>query len=100
MIIYRGVNIYPGQLMDVIGQFPELAGEYQVELTRDERALDHMTLTVERGQEQTSDNDAALAAALEQRLHKAIMARINVKVADYASLPRTFSKSKRVVDKR
>ena len=100
MIIYRGVNIYPGQLMEVIGRFAELAGEYQVELTRDERALDHMTLTVERGQDQTSGNDAALAAALEQSLHKAIMARINVKVADYATLPRTFSKSKRVVDKR
>ncbi|MBQ9406368.1 MAG: phenylacetate--CoA ligase [Desulfovibrio sp.] len=100
MIIYRGVNIYPGQIMEVIGTFVELGGEYQVELTRDERAIDHMTLTVERAQEQTAGNDAALAAAVAQRLHKAIMARIDVYVTEYASLPRTFSKSKRVVDKR
>ena len=100
MIIYRGVNIYPGQLMEVIGQFAELGGEYQVELTRDERSLDHLALTVERGQGQTAGNDAALAHELETRLHKAIMARVSVNVADYASLPRTFSKSKRVVDKR
>lgn len=100
MIIYRGVNIYPGQLMEVIGQFAELGGEYQVELTRDERSLDHLALTVERGQGQTAGNDAALAHELETRLHKAIMARVSVSVADYASLPRTFSKSKRVVDKR
>lgn len=100
MIIYRGVNIYPGQLADVIGEFAELAGEYQVALTRDDHALDHMTLTVERKQDQSADNDAALAAALEHRLHKAILARIAVRVADYASLPRTFSKSKRVVDTR
>jgi len=100
MIIYRGVNIYPGQLMEVIGQFAELGGEYQVELTRDDRSLDHLALTVERGQGQTAGNDAALAHELETRLHKAIMARVSVSVADYASLPRTFSKSKRVVDKR
>ena len=100
MIIYRGVNIYPGQLMEVIGQFAELGGEYQVELTRDDRSLDHLALTVERGQGQTAGNDAALAHELETRLHKAIMARVSVNVADYASLPRTFSKSKRVVDKR
>ena len=100
MIIYRGVNIYPGQLMEVIGQFAELGGEYQVELTRDERSLDHLALTVERGQEQTAGNDDALARELENRLHKAIMARVEVSVADYASLPRTFSKSKRVIDKR
>jgi len=100
MIIYRGVNIYPGQIMEVIGQFAELGGEYQVELTRDERALDHLALTVERGQNHAAGNDEALARELEHRLHKAIMARVSVSVAEYASLPRTFSKSKRVVDKR
>ena len=100
MLIYRGVNIYPGQLVEVIGQFAELGGEYQVELTRDERALDHLALTVERGQGQTAGNDESLARELENRLHKAIMARVSVNVADYASLPRTFSKSKRVIDKR
>ncbi len=100
MIIYRGVNIYPGQIMDVIGAFPELGGEYHVELTRDDRSLDHMTLTVERAQGTTSGGDAQLVAALEQRLHKSLLARVAVKLADHASLPRTFSKSKRVTDLR
>ena len=100
MLIYRGVNIYPGQIMEVIGQFADLGGEYQVELTRDDRALDHLALTVERAQGQTAGNDESLAHELENRLHKAIMARVSVNVTDYASLPRTFSKSKRVIDKR
>ena len=100
MIIYRGVNIYPGQIMDVIGAFPELGGEYHVELTRDDRSLDHMTLTVERAQGATSGGDAQLVPALEQRLHKSLLARVAVKLADHASLPRTFSKSKRVTDLR
>lgn len=100
MLIYRGVNIYPGQYMAVIGKFSELGGEYQVELTRDERGLDHLALTVERSQGAHNGNDAALAQALEHRLHKAILARMQVTVVDYATLPRTFSKSRRVVDKR
>ena len=100
MIIFRGVNIYPGQIMDVIGAFPELGGEYQVELRRDERAIDHMTLTVERAQGVSADGDAALAETVGRRLHKAILARVDVRVTDAGSLPRTFSKSKRVVDLR
>ncbi|WP_291438423.1 phenylacetate--CoA ligase [Desulfovibrio sp.] len=100
MLIYRGVNIYPGQFMAVIGEFAELGGEYQVELSRDERGLDHLALTVERAQNACGGNDPALASALEKRLHKAIMARMDVSIVDYAALPRTFSKSRRVVDKR
>ncbi|GAB1255277.1 phenylacetate--CoA ligase family protein [Desulfovibrio falkowii] len=100
MLIYRGVNIYPGQFMAVIGEFAELGGEYQVDLSRDERGLDHLALTVERAQNACGGNDSALASALEKRLHKAIMARMDVSIVDYAALPRTFSKSRRVVDRR
>lgn len=100
MIIYRGVNIYPGQIVAVIGEFPELGGEYQIELERDERGMDHLTLTVERGDQIAGCEDAGLAETLAERLRTRILARMDVKIADYASLPRTFSKSKRVLDKR
>lgn len=98
MLVFRGVNIYPGQISDVIGKFPELGGEYQVELTRDSRGQDHMLLSVEMaGQECGAES---LAAKLEDSLRKAIMARIAVKTVPYGTLPRTFSKSRRVVDSR
>ena len=100
MIIFRGVNIYPGQIMDVIGQFPELGGEYQVELTRDENSLDHMRLKVERHESAHALHDANLANAVAQRMHKALMARVDVSVCDPGVLPRTFGKSKRVTDNR
>ena len=100
MIIYRGVNIYPGQIMEVIGEFPELGGEYQAELTRDERGIDSLSLTVERAGGVASGGDAVLAEKIAQRLRASILARMEVRIADYASLPRTFSKSKRVLDKR
>lgn len=100
MIIFRGVNIYPGQLMEVIGGFAELGGEYQVELSRDEQALDHMRLTVERREGESSGGDAALAAAVATRLRKSLLARVDVAIADAGALPRTFGKSKRVNDLR
>ncbi len=100
MLIFRGVNIYPGQIMGVIGTFPELGGEYQVELTRDAKALDHMLVRVERAENLGSGSDAALCESLSKKLHKALMARVEVNIVDNASLPRTFGKSKRVLDTR
>ncbi|MBR4741300.1 MAG: phenylacetate--CoA ligase family protein, partial [Desulfovibrio sp.] len=97
MIIYRGVNIYPGQISDCIGQFKELGGEYMVELSRSQ-GVDHFLLTVERAK--NSENDEHIAQALAKTLHESILARIDVQLTDYATLPRTFSKSKRVIDKR
>lgn len=100
MLIFRGVNIYPGQLMDVIGKFPELGGEYQILLTRDSEAKDHMLLNVERAENVTNDGDKPLAQALEEALKTALFAHVDVAIVDHGSLPRTFSKSKRIIDHR
>lgn len=100
MIVFRGVNIYPGQIMEVVAAFPELGGEYQLEMSRDSRGIDHLCLIAERGQNIGAGGDEALAAALAEKLRAAIFARIDAKIADYGSLPRTFGKSKRFVDLR
>lgn len=100
MIVFRGVNVYPGQIMDVIGRFPELGGEYLAEISRDTHSIDHMTLTVERAREEGAGNDANLAKRVAEKLATTILARIEVRIADYGTLPRTFSKSKRVADLR
>lgn len=99
MIIFRGVNIYPGQIADVLNGFPEVGGEYHVELTRRE-GLDYMRLQVERLAGLSSGDDAGLARAIGMEMHKRIMARIEVEIVDQGALPRTFSKSKRITDLR
>ena len=99
MIIYRGVNIYPGQIAAVLHAFPEVGGEYHVELTRD-KGLDYMALRVERATGAGNGNDEQTARAIAMELHKRIMARIAVTIVDHGSLPRAFSKSKRVTDLR
>lgn len=100
MLIFRGVNVYPGQIMEVIGSYPELGGEYHVELRRDEHALDHMCLTVEKQPDASTGDDAALCQHISKKIHKALLARVDVQVAEYGTLPRTFGKSKRVTDLR
>ncbi len=99
MIIYRGVNIYPGQLADVLHHFPELGGEYHVELTRD-KGMDYMHMKAERANGYSSDIDKHLANTLSLELHTRIMARVSVEIVPHGSLPRAFSKAKRVTDKR
>ncbi len=99
MVIFRGVNIYPGQIADVLHAFPEAGGEYHIELTRSQ-GLDHMLLHVERATAAPADLDADLARRISDELHRRIMARIDVRLASPGSLPRTFSKAKRVTDLR
>ena len=48
----------------------------------------------------SADNDAGLARAIGEEMHKRIMARINVEIVDPGALPRTFSKAKRITDLR
>ena len=99
MVIFRGVNIYPGQIADVLNAFPDVGGEYHVELTRRE-GLDYMLLRVERAAGRSADADSNLARAISMEMHKRIMARIEVEIVDPGALPRTFSKSKRITDLR
>lgn len=99
MIIYRGVNIYPGQIAEVLEKFPELSSEYQIVLSRSQ-GLDHMKIRVERrwGADPAKDQDRAAAAG--RALHKQLMARCEVGIVDPGGLPRSFAKTKRVIDER
>ena len=100
MVIFRGVNIYPGQIAEVLSKHHEIGSEYQIMLSRDEKAIDHLLLTVERAAGQSSDIDESLARAIEKDMRLQLMVRLEVAITDPSTLPRTFSKSKRVVDNR
>ncbi len=99
MIIYRGVNIYPGQIADALESVPELSSEYRIQLERRE-GRDAMTVSVERAPGVPAGGDDALAKTFELRLRDAILARAAVVIVDPGELPRSFAKTKRVVDNR
>jgi phenylacetate-CoA ligase len=99
MIIFRGVNIYPGQIADVLERFPELSSEYQISLKRD-HGVDAMKLKVELKPDAGGCEHEHLARAVFEELHKRLLARIEVELAQPGTLPRSFAKTKRVVDER
>jgi len=99
MIIFRGVNIYPGQIAGVLGGFKDTGSEYQINLSRS-GGRDSMRIKVERARDVTSGADADLAKQVSDALHRQLMARASVEIVDFGSLPRSFAKTKRVIDER
>lgn len=99
MIIVRGVNIYPGQISDIIQNYQELAGEYHIELTRKD-AKDFMHIKLERHAHAQNSNDDAIAKKFATSLQKKLMVSGTVEIVNHGALPRAFGKSKRVTDLR
>lgn len=99
MIIFRGVNIYPGQIADVLQEYSDLGPEYHIHLSR-ENGRDLMHLQVERAEGESADADAALAATVAKRIHSKMLVSTTVEITHPGSLPRSFGKSRRVTDTR
>jgi len=100
MIIFRAVNIYPGQIDHVLSGIKGIGSEFQIILDRKEDGKDYMTLKVERdfGVEEARDADLRKLVAME--IKKQILVSAEVEIVDYGSLPRSERKSKRVFDNR
>ncbi len=99
MFIVRGVNIYPGQIAEVLGAFPDMGSEYQILLTRKE-GRDFMIVKAERAEGVAADECGRLAAAVADALHRHLLVSAQVEVLDPGALPRTFAKTRRVTDER
>jgi phenylacetate-CoA ligase len=100
MIIFRAVNIYPGQIDHVLSGIKGIGSEYQVMLDRKEDGKDYMTLKVERGEETGKSSDPQLGKRIGDEIKKQILVSANVEIVDYGALPRSERKSKRVFDNR
>lgn len=100
MFIFRAVNIYPGQIDTVLSHLPGIGSEYQVVLSREADGKDTMTVRVERAVDADSASDSQLAATVQGELKKKLLATPIVEIVDYASLPRSERKTKRVFDNR
>lgn len=99
MFIIRAVNVYPGQIDSVLSTLPGIGSEYQVIIDRAD-GRDTMTLRVERGRDADSSVDAHAAAIVKDSVKKKILVTPEVEIVEYASLPRSERKTKRVFDRR
>lgn len=100
MIIFRAVNIYPGQVDHVLSGIEGIGSEYQIVLERGEDGRDYMMLRVEQEQGIDRESARALSSTIAGEIKKQIMVSARVELLEYGSLPRSERKSRRVFDNR
>jgi phenylacetate-CoA ligase len=99
MFTVRAVNVYPGQIDNVLSELIGLGSEYQVLLDR-KSGKDFMTLRVERNRDAARFSDSQLAGFVKDAIKNKILVTPEVEIVEYGSLPRTERKTKRVFDNR
>jgi phenylacetate-CoA ligase len=100
MIIFRAVNVYPGQVDHVLSGIKGIGSEYQIILERGKDGRDYLTLKVERDQGVGTDHDRELSKNIGEEIKKQILVSANVELVNYGTLPRSERKSRRVFDNR
>jgi len=100
MIIFRAVNIYPGQVDHILSGMYGIGSEYQIILDRREDGKDYMTVKVERDQSGDKAQDPQIGKKIGEEIKKQILVSAAVEIVDYGALPRSEKKSKRVFDNR
>ena len=100
MIIFRAVNIYPGQVDHVLSGIEGIGSEYQIIVDRKEDGRDHMRIKVEAAQGVDRTQFEDLEKQVSREAKKQIMVSAGVEMVAYGILPRSERKSKRVFDNR
>lgn len=100
MIIFRAVNIYPGQVDHVLSGIKGIGSEYQIILDRKDDGKDYMTIRIERAIDGDKAQDGELKKKIAGEIKKQILVSGDIELVDYSSLPRSERKSKRVFDNR
>jgi phenylacetate-CoA ligase len=100
MIIFRAVNIYPGQIDHVLSGMEGIGSEYQIHLERRHDGRDYMTVKVERERGTEEDPAGQISQRIAHEIKKQIMVSTDVKLVAYGELPRSERKSQRVFDHR
>jgi phenylacetate-CoA ligase len=100
MFIFRGVNIYPGEIDTILSHIEGIGSEYQVILERKEDGKDYMLLRVERAENVDKSADERLCKVIQNEIKKRIMVTSMIEIVNYRELPRSERKTKRVFDNR
>ena len=96
MIKVKGVNIFPGQIEELIKSVPGLSSEYQIVIAHtDGKDTMTMRVEVESGADKKAVENGVIAAFKSK-----IGIKIDCEVLDIGGLPRSEKKSRRVFDYR
>jgi phenylacetate-CoA ligase len=100
MFIFRAVNIYPSHIDQILSHIEGVGSEYQIILDRKGDGKDYMLVRAEMTPGGSAGDDAHLKKAIHRDIKKQLMVSCDVEVVEYAKLPRSERKTKRVFDNR
>jgi len=100
MIILKGVNIYPGQIDEVLSTIPEAGSEYQLYLERKADGRERMTIKAEAAQGFDITRIQDIQDKIRNLVHSKIMVRCDADICAYGDLPRYPGKARRIFDNR
>ena len=100
MIILKGVNIYPGQIDEVLSTIAEVGSEYQLHLERKDDGKDYMTIKAEAVQGFNPADTEDIRNKIKKTVHAKIMVSCDAQICAYGQLPRFEGKTKRIFDNR
>ena len=100
MIILRGVNIYPGQIDEVLSSLTDTGSEYQIHLERKEDGKEYMTIKVEARQGMNIANCPEVEKQIQKAVQTKILVSCGAEVYEHSTLPRYEGKAKRIFDNR
>lgn len=95
----KGVNIYPGQIEELIHHIPNISSEYQIILSRD-CGKEKLLFKVETENSDNIDFREKTEYLIKKSFHDYIGITIDVKCVNMGELPRSEKKTKRVIDNR
>ena len=102
MLVIRGVNVFPSQIEGVLMEIPEVGGQYEIVVTR-ENYMDKLEVSVEVAGSELLDNYGkleALRSKIKHNLKTVLQIEAVVKLVEPLSLKRYEGKAKRVTDLR
>ena len=99
MIVYRGAKFYPTQIEKVLRGFKELADEFRIELTTDEKRSTNICTVVAECLVGDVDKDQ-LKERVRTALREELLVAPAIKFLEFGTLERTTFKAKRIEDKR
>jgi phenylacetate-CoA ligase len=100
VVIFRGVNVYPGQIDEVLNGVEGIGSEYQVHLGHNEEGRDYMRIRVERAKHVPAPSDEQVAKKIVRGIKHTLLVSCDVELVDHGSMPRSEKKTKRIFDER
>ena len=103
ILIIRGVNVFPSQIEQVLGEVEETEPHYQLVVDREHGHMDNVELWVEVSESVVSDEVRHLEV-LERKIGKELESvlglSVKIRLVEPKSITRSEGKAKRVVDRR